>query len=153
VFPARTEQTGRLTLNILLPFAQFEREIIVERTRTRCPWRGARVSGAAGHTRTGLRSGTARAGTGSGFADHRMGKCTGLEIVGRSWPRPVMLICMELVMVSPSGSEIALCVEGGGGIQGEDETGLFQPRSNGAPVLRFRLKGLRRVVFLLLFEA
>jgi hypothetical protein len=63
-----------------------------------------------------------------------------------------MLICMELDMVSPSGSEIALCVEGGAGIQGEDETGLFQPRSNGAPVLRFRLKGLRRV-FLLLFEA
>ena len=42
------DSMGRLTLNILLSFAQFEREIIGERTRdTRSPPRGARANGPA----------------------------------------------------------------------------------------------------------
>jgi site-specific DNA recombinase len=42
-----TTSMGRLTLNILLSFAQFEREIISERTRDKLGRRAARASGSA----------------------------------------------------------------------------------------------------------
>ena len=43
-----TTSLGRLTLNILLSFAQFEREIISERTRDKQVGRARRASGPAG---------------------------------------------------------------------------------------------------------
>ena len=43
-----TTSLGRLTLNILLSFAQFEREIIGERTRTKCRRHAKRANGSAG---------------------------------------------------------------------------------------------------------
>ena len=49
-----TTSMGRLTLNVLLSFAQFEREVIGERIRDRLPPRKRRVCGWAGLRRSGI---------------------------------------------------------------------------------------------------
>jgi site-specific DNA recombinase len=52
-----TTSLGRLTLNILLSFAQFEREIISERTRDKqVRWRGSGASGPAATSRSATTS-------------------------------------------------------------------------------------------------
>ena len=53
-----TTSMGRLTLNVLLSFAQFEREVIGERIRTRSPPRRRRGCGWVACRRSGMECGT-----------------------------------------------------------------------------------------------
>ena len=55
-----TTSMGRLTLNVLLSFAQFEREVTSERIRTKLPPPSARVYGSAAWRRSAMTPGIAR---------------------------------------------------------------------------------------------
>jgi DNA invertase Pin-like site-specific DNA recombinase len=55
-----TTSMGRLSLNVLLSFAQFEREVTGERIRTRSPPRRRRASGWAALSRSAIGSRTGR---------------------------------------------------------------------------------------------
>jgi Resolvase, N terminal domain len=55
-----TTSMGRLTLNVLLSFAQFEREVTSERIRDRSVPRSARASGSVVSSRSAIKQRTAR---------------------------------------------------------------------------------------------